>query len=80
MDDYIATPCPCHEGDVCPHYGRQLVGRIWELSRMDNEQGRKHRASWVAQVQEKSAASHDGRKRRGVDPSKPRIAKGKRLG
>lgn len=44
--DYIDTPCSCKENDRCPHYGRVLVGRVWELSRDTTELGRQYRAYW----------------------------------
>jgi hypothetical protein len=45
--DYVSQPCPCKEGDACPHYCKRLVGRLWQLSRDMTEQGRKYRAVWV---------------------------------
>jgi hypothetical protein len=54
MSDYITNPCSCTEGMMCPHYNVKLVGRIWELSRMDNDLGRKYRSMWVGAIDPKA--------------------------
>jgi hypothetical protein len=50
-ENYIDTPCPCKEGDQCPHYGKHLVGMTWKISRADTEKARRYRQMWVEQVQ-----------------------------
>ena len=45
--DYINNPCPCTEPGFCPHYQIELIGRLWELSRMTNDLGKQYRQLWI---------------------------------
>lgn len=39
--------CDCEEGADCPHYGIILIGRLYELAKMDNQLGDKYRRAWT---------------------------------
>lgn len=51
--DYINNPCPCAEPGFCPHYQMNLVGRLWELSRMTNDLGKQYRQLWINNINSK---------------------------
>ena len=48
--DYTNNPCPCVEPGFCPHYQINLVGRLWDLSRMTNDLGKQYRELWINNI------------------------------
>jgi hypothetical protein len=42
-EDYIDRPCPCSSPGYCPHYGKYVKPRIYELTHGDSEEGRRWR-------------------------------------
>ncbi len=48
--DFILKPCDCLEPGFCPHFKRQLVGRLWQLSRMEGQLGIKYRQLWAQEA------------------------------
>ena len=47
-EQYIDRPCPCERPGWCPHYDIVLTGRLWEISRMEDDLGRRYRAMWAS--------------------------------
>jgi hypothetical protein len=40
-------PCDCEQPGYCEHFKLNLIGRLWELAKLDNELGAQYRRLWT---------------------------------